>query len=98
MGFDPSSILPISDPSTRTLIGWLNADVLKAQYSRGQVGDEQTLAQVDQLARRDAGVSSSTAADSGEASSTAPSAQAGQLMSVRKFAKDKQYQRECALP
>ncbi|KAM0786877.1 hypothetical protein ACM66B_002302 [Microbotryomycetes sp. NB124-2] len=75
------TILPISDPSTRTLVGWLNSDVLKSQYSKGQVKEEQTLSQVDQLSRGTDATNSATATDTGSTT-----------LSVRKFRKDKQYQ------
>ncbi|KAK4057441.1 hypothetical protein OIO90_001510 [Microbotryomycetes sp. JL221] len=71
------TILPISDPSTRTLVGWLNSDVLKQQYSQGQVKDDQTLSQVDQLGR-------TSTTNSIPPTSTTQS-------SVTKFRKDRQY-------
>ncbi|KAK4052773.1 hypothetical protein OIV83_002060 [Microbotryomycetes sp. JL201] len=79
------TILPISDPSTRTLIGWLNSDVLKTQYAKGLVKDDQTLSQVDQLSRGTD--STSTTSASVPAESAQPT-----TLSVRKFRKDKIYQ------
>lgn len=41
------SILPISEPNTRNLVGWLSAEKLKEQVSRGEAQEELTLAELD---------------------------------------------------
>lgn len=44
------SILPISDPATRNLVGWLSADKLKQQVEEGKLEDDQLT--LDELKHR----------------------------------------------
>jgi hypothetical protein len=44
------SILPISDPATRNLVGWLSADKLKQQVEEGKLDDDQLT--LDELKHR----------------------------------------------